>query len=101
MQTAGSPVIAIVALSSDELEKGVESKEVAFGQLRSGVLSALPDSVRVAAPRTTVRLKVARIDAGAGIRMTAFLESPVAVGMTSLRRSQYFLQIIGSSRLHA
>lgn len=61
LQAAGSPVIAIVALSSDELEKGVESKEVAFGQLRAGVLAALPDSVRVTAPKTSVRLKVARI----------------------------------------
>ncbi len=61
LQAAGNPVIAIVALSSDELEKGVTSKEVAFGQLRGGVLSALPDTVRVTAPKTSVRLKVSRI----------------------------------------
>lgn len=61
LQTAGNPVIAIVALSSDDLEKGIESKEVAFGQLRAGVLSAMPDSVRITAPKTSVRLKVARI----------------------------------------
>lgn len=61
LQASGNPVIAVVALSSDDLEKGITSKDVSFAQLRSGVLSALPDSVKLTAPKAAVRLKVTRV----------------------------------------
>lgn len=60
LQASGHPIIATVALSSDDLERGVTSKELSFGQLRGGVLTALPESVRLTSPKTTVRLKITR-----------------------------------------
>jgi len=60
LQAAGAPIIALVALSSDDLEKGVTSKDVGFGQLRGGILSPLPDSAKFTSSKSTIRFSVTR-----------------------------------------
>lgn len=60
LQAADAPLIALLALSSDDLERGIASKEVSFGQLRAGVLAPLPESVKVSAAKSAVRFTVTR-----------------------------------------
>ncbi len=53
-------LIAVLALSSDELESGLKSKEVSFALLRAGVLSPLPDSIRLTPSKAVVGFTVER-----------------------------------------
>ncbi len=53
-------LIAVLALSSDELESGVSSKEVSFALLRGGALAPLPESLRLTPSKAVVRFTVER-----------------------------------------
>jgi hypothetical protein len=51
-------LIAVLALSSDDLAKKATSKDASFGVVRDGVFSPLPAGVQVKADRRTVRFEV-------------------------------------------
>lgn len=51
-------LIAVLALSSDDLAKKVTSKEAGFGVVREGVYSPLPAGVQVKTDKRTVRFEV-------------------------------------------
>ncbi|MFM9959046.1 MAG: hypothetical protein ACKVZJ_13355 [Phycisphaerales bacterium] len=58
LRSPESRPLAVLALSSDDLARGVTSKEVGFGVVRDGVFGPLPDGVKVNAERRTVSFEV-------------------------------------------
>lgn len=64
LKNGSEAVIAVVALSSDDLQGRVESKEATFMVLKGGVFAARPE-LQIAGPKAGVRLKiVAKGEAG-------------------------------------
>lgn len=57
LKSGAEALIALVVLSSDDLQGRVASKEASFVVLRGGVMSARPD-VQVTAEKSAVRLKI-------------------------------------------
>lgn len=53
-------VIAVLALSSEDLEKGITSKEIGFGCIRQNVFGTLPPSLQIKPDRTAVRFTAVR-----------------------------------------
>ena len=60
LKSPGEGLIAVLALSSDELARGITSKDVGFAVLKGGVPTPLPESVMLRAPSLTVRFSAAR-----------------------------------------
>lgn len=53
-------LLAVLALTSDDLARQITTKPVSFGTLRAGVFSALPPGVEVKSDRRSVRFEVSR-----------------------------------------
>ncbi|MDX2115768.1 MAG: hypothetical protein SFZ24_09170 [Planctomycetota bacterium] len=62
LRAGGEALVAIAALSSDDLAAGIASKDVSFMVLKQGVLSSRPE-LTVEPGRTSVRLKIAPVAA--------------------------------------
>lgn len=60
LKSSGDRLIAMLPLSSDELDQGIASKEVAFGLLRGSTIAPLPESLRVNAAKSVVRFTIER-----------------------------------------
>lgn len=60
LKSSGDRLIAMLPLSSDELDQGISSKEVAFGLLRGTTIAPLPESLRVNAPKSVVQFTIER-----------------------------------------
>ena len=52
--------VAVLALSSDDLERGITQKSAALATLRDGVISLPPSGVRIGVRNSTVRFEVVR-----------------------------------------
>lgn len=59
MKTASRSIIAVLSLSSEELEQGIASKSISFHQ-RSELLLEIPDSVRITPSKDRVRFTSTR-----------------------------------------
>jgi len=57
-------VLAVVSLSSDELERGVNEKTVSFALLEDGKMVAPPPNVQFESAQSAVRLKFSRVAPG-------------------------------------
>jgi hypothetical protein len=57
LRSGAEAVIALASLSSDDLTKRVESKEVSFAVLRGGTIQPSGEFA-VSAPRATVRVRI-------------------------------------------
>lgn len=58
MKSPEERLIAVLALSSDDLAKKVTAKDAGFGVVRDGVFTPLPASLQVKADKRTVRFEV-------------------------------------------
>ncbi len=58
LRTPEARPLAVLALSSDDLARGVTSKEVGFGVIRDGVFGPLPEGVKVNTERRSVGFTV-------------------------------------------
>lgn len=58
LREAGARLIAILAITSDDIDRGITSKAVGFAVLREGVAQALPEDVKVIPSKATVRLTI-------------------------------------------
>lgn len=54
-------LVAVLALSSDDLATGATSKGVGFALLRDGAFAPVPDGLRIETPRRTVTFTVRRL----------------------------------------
>lgn len=63
---AGARPLAVLALSSDDLEKGIRSKDVGFGEVRDGVFRPLPEGVKVNTERRSVNFEIRKRPPGGG-----------------------------------
>lgn len=61
LRAGGDAVIALLSLSSDELESGVSAKDVSFVLLREGAIRPLPPGLSAQGPRSSVKFEVRRI----------------------------------------
>lgn len=67
IRSGAEALIALVALSSDDLASRVRSKDATFALLKGGAIGPLPPDLSVAAERTLVRLLVSPVEpAGSG-----------------------------------
>lgn len=64
--TSGDRLIAVLDLSSDELDAGIESKAVGFALLRNGAPIALPDTLKIEPAAPTVRFTITNDRAPSG-----------------------------------
>lgn len=58
VQSRAWSVVAVVVLSTDDLEQRVTSKRTAFAILRDGIMTPLPPGVDAEASDTTIRLRI-------------------------------------------
>ncbi len=58
VQSRAWSVVAVVVLSTDDLEQRITSKRAAFALIRDGVMSPLPPGVEAEASDTTIRLRI-------------------------------------------
>lgn len=63
-------LVAILSLSSDELERGITEKRASVATLRDGVIGQPPSGVRIEARDPNVRFEIVRIGAAPGARAT-------------------------------
>ncbi|MCA9282943.1 MAG: hypothetical protein KDA30_12960, partial [Phycisphaerales bacterium] len=56
--SSGDRLVAVLDLSSDELDKRIESKPVGFALLRNGAPIALPDALKIEPSAPTVRFTI-------------------------------------------
>jgi len=58
--------VAVLALSSDDLEKGITQKDINVFLIRAGVLTPLPNAVQAAPAKRTVRFEVTPAEVAPG-----------------------------------
>jgi hypothetical protein len=63
-------LVAILSLSSDELERGITEKRASIATLRDGVIGQPPSGVRIEVRDPNVRFEIVRIGAAPGAQAT-------------------------------
>jgi hypothetical protein len=63
-------LVAILSLSSDELERGITEKRASIATLRDGVIAQPPSGVRIEVRDPNVRFEIVRIGAAPGAQAT-------------------------------
>lgn len=60
LRASNDRLIALLSLTSDEIDAGITSKAVGFALLREGVMSPLPEGVRVSSPKAAIGVSIRR-----------------------------------------
>lgn len=68
LRSGAEALVALVALSSDDLASRVRAKDATFALLKGGVIGPLPADLSISADKTLVRLTIAPIDSAGGNR---------------------------------